>query len=154
MALDTIKCKKCGKVPKVIDSPQYYVDRGWPHTFACECRSLAGETPEEAKALWIDAQQGGTLYKERWSSFAEYRAEIMGGYGVAAKLRELVLHLYNSNNPIDLAGLLRSADKKHREIVIELLKSFAERGENDDYFMALAEEIRDSRDKEKREQKP
>ena len=152
--MDTIKCKKCGQVPKIIDSPKYYVDRGWPYTFACGCRSLAGETPEEAKALWIDAQQGGTKYKDRWSSFAEYREEIMGGYGVAAKIRELVLHLYNSNNPIDLAGLLRSADKRHREIVIELIKSYAERGENDDYFMTLAVEIRDSRDKEKRDQKP
>jgi len=154
VAMDTIKCKKCGKAPKIIDSPQYYVDRGWPYTFACECRSLAGETPEEAKALWIDAQQGGTLYKERWSPFAEYRPEIMGGYGVAEKLRELVLHLYNHNNPIDLGGLLVSADKRHREIIIELLKSYAERGESDDLFMDLAEEIRAGRDKEKRDQKP
>jgi len=152
--VDTIKCKKCGESPKIIDSPKYYVDRGWPYTFACGCRSLAGATPEEAKALWIDAQQGGTKYRDRWSPFEEYRPEIMGGYGVAAKLRELVLHLYNHHNPIDLGGLLVSADKRHREIIVELIRSYAERGESDDLFMDLAGEIRSRQNREKEDPKP
>lgn len=139
-----IKCQKCGKIPKIIDSKQYYIDRGWPFTFACQCLQVAGATPEEAKELWIDARQGGSRAKDRWSPFAEYHKEIMGSYGVAAKLRDLVLHLYNSNNPLDLAGLLRAADERHREIAIELIKGYARRGENDGYFMKLAETIRDN----------
>jgi hypothetical protein len=49
-----IKCLRCRKVPALIGSAAYYVNKGWPHTYACECLHSAGATPEEALAKWIE----------------------------------------------------------------------------------------------------
>lgn len=77
------------------------------------------------------------------SPFIRYRSEIMGCYGTAEKLRELVLHLWNSDNPMNLGRLIGNADKRHTGIVLEMICSYTRLGENDPHFMALAGDIRE-----------
>ena len=77
------------------------------------------------------------------SPFLRYRKEIMGGYGTAVRLQQLVLNLWNGNFPVSLGMLLANADQRHTRIALELIASYAEHKENDPHFMNLAAEIRD-----------
>lgn len=76
------------------------------------------------------------------SPFIRYREQIMGGYSTAYRLASLVLHLYNGNEwTLDITTLLRNADDNHVRIALELMAWYAQYGENDQAFMALAREI-------------
>jgi hypothetical protein len=77
------------------------------------------------------------------SPFLRHREVILSHYGTAEKLRGLVMHLWNDNNPMRLGSLFGNADPRHQAIAMELIASYAEHGENDPHFMNLADEIRD-----------
>lgn len=81
------------------------------------------------------------------SPFVTHRTEILGNYGTAYKLQQLVLHLYNFNFEFNLGRLLWGADQRHTRIALDLIASYAVNGENDPDFMALAVEIRDRNEK-------
>lgn len=91
--------------------------------------------------------QGNNDHPANQSPFVTYRTQILGSYGTAYKLQQLVLHLYNFNNEFNLGRLLWGADRQHIRIALEMIASYAENGENDPDFMALAEEIRDRNEK-------
>lgn len=75
------------------------------------------------------------------SPFLKHRDKILAGYSTAIRLQDLVLHLYNHRHKVDLPNLLRNADSLHREVAVELMRGYAENGEGDQSFMALAEQI-------------
>lgn len=76
------------------------------------------------------------------SPFATHRKTIMADYGTAAKLRRIVLSLYNGHAfPVDLSDVA-GMDKHHFQIVLDLLTSYHQLGENDKTHMRLAEEIK------------
>ncbi len=71
-----------------------------------------------------------------------YRAEICGYYSTAERLAALVKHLYNgAAHPVRLDNLLSNADERHAGIAIDLVKHYAEHGENCIYFMDLARHL-------------
>ena len=82
------------------------------------------------------------------SPFGKYRHEILGHYSTARRLQGLTLHLWNDGNPVHLASLFGNADGHHTRIALEMIASYATRGENDPAFMRLADEIRDRRAEE------
>ena len=76
------------------------------------------------------------------SPFVKHRAIILADYGTAAKLRRIVLSLYNGHAyPVDLSDI-SGMDKRHFGIVLELMTSYHTLGENDKAFLKLAEEIK------------
>lgn len=76
------------------------------------------------------------------SPFTRYRRQILGGYSTGLRLSTLVLHLFNGNQwVVDLPSLLANADEEHVRIALECCAWYAEHGENDQTFMALAREI-------------
>lgn len=76
------------------------------------------------------------------SPFAVHRKIIMADYGTAAKIRRIVLSLYNGQAfPVDLSDVA-GMDKVHFQIVLDLLTSYHQLGENDKVHMRLAEEIK------------
>lgn len=79
------------------------------------------------------------------SPFLRHRSVILGNYGTAERLQQLVLNLWNGNFPVSLGMLLANADQRHKHIALELITSYAEHRENDPHFMNLAAEIRDLR---------
>ncbi|MBI2381494.1 MAG: hypothetical protein HYV16_12145 [Gammaproteobacteria bacterium] len=90
----------------------------------------------------LDAQ--ALAARDQSSPFLRYRSQILGGYGTAARLRALVLHLYNGGNyPVRLDNLLAGADQTHVQIAMDLIGAYGRLGENDPAFMTLAREIRE-----------
>lgn len=83
-------------------------------------------------------------YPSQASPFLQYRKETLADTHIGAQLRLLVLHLWNSNNLINLRWLIDDADPYHMGIAIELIESFARNRERDPHFMALAREIADT----------
>lgn len=76
------------------------------------------------------------------SPFKKHEGIILADYGTAGKIRSFVLSLYNGHAfPCDLSNI-SGMDKKHFGIVIELMTSYHQLGENDSDFMALAEYIK------------
>jgi len=82
-------------------------------------------------------------YPSQASPFLQYRKETLADTHVGAQLRLLVLHLWNSNNLINLRWLIEGADPYHMAIAIDLIESFARNGERDPHFMNLARELCD-----------
>lgn len=76
-----------------------------------------------------------------YNPFERYRKEIRGGYSTGQRLARLVLHLFNSRFPCDLATLMAGADSRHRQIALELIHHYARYGENCPTFMTLAREL-------------
>lgn len=72
--------------------------------------------------------------------FLRYRAEILGHYETAARLRALVMNLWGGR-PVNLGWLFMGADEHHTRIALECIASYAHHGENDSHFMGLAAEI-------------
>jgi hypothetical protein len=79
------------------------------------------------------------------SPYSTYRDEIFGFYSVAIRLQDLILHLYNQDNQMDLGRLLGNADEKHTEIAIDIIRRYSILGENDQAFMATARELQKRR---------
>lgn len=96
-----------------------------------------------ADALQRAHDQALESYPSQASPFLQYRKETLAGTPVGAQLRLLILHLWNSNNLINLRWLIDDADPYHMAIAIELIESFARNRANDPHFMALAHEIAD-----------
>ncbi len=80
------------------------------------------------------------------SPFTTHHDTIMGYYGTAARLRSLVMSLWNGAAfPFELS-CLGSFDSRHYAIALDLIQSYRRLGENDEAFMALADEIRAARE--------
>lgn len=76
------------------------------------------------------------------SPFIRYRREIMAESTTGHNLRWLVLNLRNDQpGIIGLSYLFATADDYHKRIALDLIASYANRGEADPHFMALASEI-------------
>lgn len=97
----------------------------------------AADRLEQAISRLMEDDHGHTR-----SPFHRYREEILGGYGTAAKLRALVMHLWNSSYQVRLANLFGCADEHHTRIALELIVSYTRHGERDPNFMNLADHIR------------
>ncbi|MFC6842342.1 hypothetical protein [Xanthomonas theicola] len=80
------------------------------------------------------------------SPFKRYRREILGRYGAARGLQDVVLALWNgSDYPVALGPILHRMDGQHTRILLELITHFTVKGENDREFMAIAGDIIDQR---------
>ena len=80
------------------------------------------------------------------SPFRVYRDKIVAYHGTALRLQAVGLNLYNSGvwarrKGVHLDNLIANADAEHVEILIDLLRSYAKRGENDADFLALGREL-------------
>lgn len=71
-----------------------------------------------------------------------YRAEITAATVAGTKLRELVRHLENDHNPLQLASLLDGSDQHTVRIALELIAAYARFGRRDHHLIALAEHLR------------
>lgn len=122
-----------------VEPYMYYVlQNGLQHGFFCVrdydtpdgARDAANALAEKLRATpWV-------------SPFLVHRQIIMATYGGAAKIRRFVLSLYNGHAfPCDLSDI-SGLDQKHFGIVIELMSSYHQLGENDAYMMRLCEEIK------------
>lgn len=94
-------------------------------------------------ALTAATTPSDSLEQHPWvSPFGIYRPVILDHYGTAAKLRRVVMGLWNGAaypfNLSDISGI----DDKHYAILLELLDSYRKFGEKDQVFMSLAQEIR------------
>ncbi len=107
-------------------------------TDGCEDKAAA-----VADVLQIACDRASETWPSQASPFLVYRKEVMADAIVGAHLRLLVLHLWNSNNLVNLRWLIEDADPHHITIAIELIESFARNGERDPHFMALSSEIAD-----------
>lgn len=74
------------------------------------------------------------------SPFIRYRREILGEYETAGRLRALVLNLYGGAEA-NLSLLFWHADERHTRIALECIVSYSQYGENDTFFMSLAQEL-------------
>ena len=74
------------------------------------------------------------------SPFLRYRSEFFGHYETAGRLRALVMNLY-CGRPANLSALFQGADEHHTRIALECIASYTQYGENDTFFMTLADEI-------------
>lgn len=104
--------------------------------------ALPQESDDSERAIGAIDEMRNQLI-EYDSPFLRHREEILGHYGTAQKLQALVLHLWNDGNPLRLGSLILNADRRHLQITLELIASYASQGENDPHFMHLADEIRD-----------
>lgn len=111
------------------------------HIAAIEGREDQATTA--ADTLQHAHDQALETYPSQASPFLQYRKETLADTHIGAQLRLLILHLWNSNNLINLCWLIECADPYHMAISIELIESFARNGERDPHFMALAREIAD-----------
>lgn len=103
---------------------------------------------ENAEAAKAAADACAERYaKDPWvSPFLRHRAVLLDDYGTAQKLASLCLNLWNGTAfKVDIGSLLAGADSKHKAIAFELMQSYAQIGENDEYFMAICDDIRLSR---------
>lgn len=74
------------------------------------------------------------------SPFLRYRREFFGFYETAGRLRALVMNLWGGR-PVNLSALFQGADEHHTRIALECIASYTQYGENDTFFMTLADEI-------------
>jgi hypothetical protein len=97
-----------------------------PELAAAEAQALA----DKLKAIpWV-------------SPFVTHAGEIMADYGTAAKLRRIVLSLYNGYSfPVDLSDI-SGMDNHHFQIVVDLMRCYHTLGENDKEMLKLAERIK------------
>lgn len=113
--------KQSGKTLGVFEVADY------PNAESCEAAVKAAAAKLEASP-WV-------------SPFTTHHDVIMAYYGTAARLRALVLSLWNgSAHPFDLS-CLGGFDDSHFAIALDLIQSYRRLGENDEAFMALASEI-------------
>lgn len=77
------------------------------------------------------------------SPFIRYRREILAETPMGSRLRSLVFCLREPASPYSLNRLFLYADDYHKRIVLDLIASYANRGEADPHFMSLASEIAD-----------
>lgn len=108
----------------------------------------ATEGCEDQATATVDAlqrahDQAMEIYPSQASPFLQFRKETLADTHIGAQLRLLVLHLWNSNNLINLRWLIEGADPYHMAVAIDLIESFARNRERDPHFMALAREIAD-----------
>ena len=68
----------------------------------------------------------------------------LGDYETAGRLRALVLNLYGGAEA-NLSLLFWHADERHTRIALECIVSYSQYGENDTFFMSLAQEIVEKR---------
>ena len=84
------------------------------------------------------------------SPFAVHRDRILQCHSTALRLQAVVLNLYNDGvwakkAPVYLSSLLANADEEHTQILIDLLRGYARRGENDREFLALGHQLATAR---------
>lgn len=89
------------------------------------------------------------------SPFAVHRARILQCHSTALRLQAVVLNLYNDGvwakkAPVYLSSLLANADEEHQQILIDLLRGYARRGENDREFLALGHQLATARQRRSR----
>lgn len=79
------------------------------------------------------------------SPFAKHRGVILGFYGAAVILQDIVLSCWSgSTYPVSLSKLAY-LDDRHKPIALALIEHYAAHGENDKAFMALADDIATTR---------
>lgn len=81
------------------------------------------------------------------SPFLRYRREILDDTLIGHRLRELVMN-FKGGVACDLAATLEAADDYHKRVTLDLIAAYANRGENDQHFMALANEIAEAKSSE------
>lgn len=74
------------------------------------------------------------------SPFATHRNKVLGHYGTAFYLRRLVLSMWNGTGYPTGLSFLTGLDSDHAEAAFEMMRAYHLNGENDQAFMALAEE--------------
>lgn len=84
------------------------------------------------------------------SPFRVHASKVLGCYSTAYRLQALVLSLYNSTEwhkkaPVHLDNLLANADEDHVNAAIDMLRSYAKRGERDPDFLALGMQLAKAR---------
>jgi len=80
------------------------------------------------------------------SPFLVHRDKIVQCHSTALRLQAVVLNLYNDGvwakkAPVYLSSLLANADEEHVEVLMDLLRGYARRGENDREFLALGHQL-------------
>lgn len=75
------------------------------------------------------------------SPFSEHRAQIFGGSSAGETLRAIVMACWNGDAyPVNLSKLT-NLDGNHRAAALAMLGHYAQFGERDKAFMAIADEI-------------
>lgn len=77
----------------------------------------------------------------RTSPFCIYRDMVLGQYSTAAWLRSAVMAMWNGQGHQVGLSQLTNLDIKHYDAFIAMVEHYRAFGENDQAFMALAEEI-------------
>lgn len=74
------------------------------------------------------------------SPFLTHRDKVLGHYGTASWLRQLVLAMWNgSDNQVGLSQIAQ-VDSEHAKAAFDMMLSYRENGERDTAFMSLAQE--------------
>ena len=108
-----------------------------------DSRQHAGKESFFAEIQRIEQRKKDELTKP--SPYVAHRAEIFGCYSTALRLQDLILHLYNQDNQMDLGRFLGNADEKHVEIALDIIRRYSILGENDKEFMTTAQELQERR---------
>lgn len=87
------------------------------------------------------------------SPFAKHRQMVLGHYGTASWLRQLVLAMWNGSSFQVGLSQIASVDHEHAQAAFDMLLSYRQNGERDKAFMALADECRQRLDEEAAAQK-
>jgi len=74
------------------------------------------------------------------SPFITHKDKILGGYGTARWMRQLVLAMWNGDKYKAGMSKLSNLDDAHFNAAIELMTWYREHGENDPDFIAVAEQ--------------
>lgn len=82
------------------------------------------------------------------SPFAKHRQMVLGHYGTASWLRQLVLAMWNGSSFQVGLSQITSVDHDHAKAAFDMLLSYRQHGERDKAFMALADECRKRLDEE------
>lgn len=77
------------------------------------------------------------------SVFKKYRPMVLGYYGTAAWLRQLILSMWNGAAYQVELSRIACIDSDHAQAVFDMLLSYREHGRNDREFMILAQECQD-----------
>lgn len=109
--------------------------------------AASGETAPEATYRTIsafdmlaDSAAAVAAEQKAVSPFLRFRREILDDTLIGHRLRELVMN-FKGGAACDLAATFNAADDYHKRIVLDLIAAYANRGEADQNFMALANEI-------------
>ena len=117
----------------------------------CFGRNKNGEAHKCVAAFNLLQESAAAVTDERKdvSPFLRYRSDIMAPGPMAERTRSVVMNLW-SGRQCNLSALFMNADPHFTRIALECIASYANHGENDRHFMAVADMINELETEEAR----